>query len=37
MLTVLRADKGWEPFTRAIERPDAAGITTLRRLGVIAP
>ena len=24
MLTVLRADKGWEPFTRAIERPELA-------------
>jgi crotonobetainyl-CoA:carnitine CoA-transferase CaiB-like acyl-CoA transferase len=24
MLTVLRADKGWEPFTRAIGRPELA-------------
>jgi crotonobetainyl-CoA:carnitine CoA-transferase CaiB-like acyl-CoA transferase len=24
MLTVLRAEKGWEPFTRAIERPELA-------------
>jgi crotonobetainyl-CoA:carnitine CoA-transferase CaiB-like acyl-CoA transferase len=24
MLTVLRADKGWEPFTRAIEKPELA-------------
>jgi crotonobetainyl-CoA:carnitine CoA-transferase CaiB-like acyl-CoA transferase len=24
MLTVIRADKGWEPFTRAIERPELA-------------